>query len=76
MYSGYLVLGYFWARSASTAQKALDEGVSDTDFYHAKIKTAAFYFKRVLPRTRGHAASMAGGAESLMALDAEHFALG
>ena len=42
MYSGYLVLGYFWARSASIAQKALDEGVSDTDFYHAKIKTAVF----------------------------------
>jgi len=73
MYSGYLVLGYFWARSAVAAQQALDNGASEEDFYSAKIKTANFYFKRVLPRSRGHVAALAGGAEPLMALDEEHF---
>ena len=73
MYSGYLVLGYFWARSAVTAQQALDGGTTEVEFYKAKIKTADFYFRRVLPRTRGHVAAMQGGAETLMALDADHF---
>ena len=47
---------------------------SKAGFYSAKITTADFYFKRVLAKSRGHLAAIEGGAESMMVLDAEHFA--
>ena len=43
-------------------------------FYKAKISTARFYFKRILPRIAGHKGAIEGGIDSLMELDAEHFA--
>ncbi|MBR9804916.1 acyl-CoA dehydrogenase, partial [bacterium] len=74
MYSGYVVLAYFWALSAVAAQKALDGGASDAAFYEAKLKTANFYYKRLLPRTTSLVATMTSGADVLLDLDAEHFA--
>ncbi len=74
MYSGYVVLAYYWARAAVVADKALQAGTTEEDFYKAKINTATFYFQRLLPKARGHVATMNSGANNLMALDAEHFA--
>lgn len=74
MYSGYIVLAYLWARAQATALNALaKDDCSETDFYQAKIATAEFYYDRLLPRTRSLVATMDAGADSLMALDAEHF---
>jgi 3-(methylsulfanyl)propanoyl-CoA dehydrogenase len=73
MYSGLVVLAYFWAQAVVCAQKALREGTTEEDFYQAKIKTARFFFKRLLPKTRGYVATLKEGADSLMDLDAEHF---
>lgn len=73
MYSGYFVLAHMWAWMAYTAQQALDAGTTDTDFYQAKIKTARFYYQRLLPRTRTHKEAMLSGADNLMSLDEEHF---
>ena len=76
MYSGYAVLAWFWARMADVAQRRLAEpGFTDDGFYAAKIKTARFYYQRILPRGAGHKASIEGGAESLMALSAEEFGI-
>ncbi|MCY0964442.1 acyl-CoA dehydrogenase C-terminal domain-containing protein [Parathalassolituus penaei] len=74
MYSGYITLGYFWARMAKVAQDKLAAGTTEEAFYKAKLATANFYFSRILPRTRAHAASMLAGASSLMSLEDEHFA--
>ena len=74
MYSGYATLAFLWARMAKVAQDAIAAGTSEEDFYKAKIQTAKFYFARVLPRAKGHAAAMVAGADSMMDLDAEHFA--
>lgn len=74
MYSGYTTLAWFWARMALTAQQALDAGTDEADFYKAKIATAQFYYQRILPRTRSLAATIQAGGDSLMQLDAEHFA--
>ena len=74
MYSGYVTLGYFWALMAKTAQQKLSEGTTEKDFYNAKVKTARFYFAKLLPRSAGHKATMLTGAESLMDLDQDHFA--
>ena len=73
MYSGYVTLAYLWARMALVAQAKLEEGSSEEAFYKAKITTARFYYARILPRTRGLVETMNAGADSLMALEADHF---
>ncbi len=74
MYSGYVVLAYFWLRMAVVAQEKIDAGSGDAEFYKAKLATADFYFKRLLPRTLVHRAGVEAGSESLMQLSAEQFA--
>ena len=73
-YAGYVTLAYLWARMAQVALSKLEEGSSDVDFYNAKVTTARFYFQKILPRVRSHVDVLSTGVESLMALDAEHFA--
>ncbi|WOH36057.1 acyl-CoA dehydrogenase C-terminal domain-containing protein [Thalassotalea fonticola] len=73
MYAGYVTLAYFWAKMAKTASDTLAKGTAEEDFYQAKLKTAKFYFDRILPRAKGHAACMVNGADSMMALDSEDF---
>jgi len=74
MYSGYITLAYYWLLMAATAQKSVAAGTDDSDFYSAKIKTAQFYFARILPRTESHKLMMLSGVDTMMSLDAEHFA--
>ena len=76
MYSGYVTLAYLFARAAKQAQQAMAGGSDEAAFYQAKVKTARFYFQRLLPRTRAHAQCIQAGAEPLMALSAEEFGLG
>ena len=73
MYSGYLTLAFFWAQSAVAAARKLEAGEGDADFLNAKLDTAAFYFDRVLPRTRGLKAAVLNGPDTLMAMTADHF---
>ena len=42
-------------------------------FKQAKLETARFYYARILPRTLAHAAGIAAGADSLMAMADERF---
>ncbi|WP_028294937.1 acyl-CoA dehydrogenase C-terminal domain-containing protein [Oceanobacter kriegii] len=74
MYSGYIVLGYFWARMAEVAQQKLDAGTTEEAYYKAKLQTAQFYFDRILPRTKAHAVAMTAGSASLMSLQEDDFA--
>ena len=74
MFSGYVTLAYFWAKSAAVALEKLSEGTSEERFYQAKVKTAQFYFQRMLPRAKGHVACIQGGVDTMMALDTEDFA--
>jgi hypothetical protein len=73
-FSGYVTLAYLWARMALVAQEQLGGDTTETDFYNAKVTTARFYFKKLLPRTRSHVDVIATGVEPLMRLKAEHFA--
>jgi hypothetical protein len=73
MYSGYVTLAYFWARFADAAYRALNEGAEDKAYYQGKIKTARFYFKKILPRAKHHKEVMMSGAKSLMDLDVTEF---
>lgn len=74
MYSGYVVLAYFWAQMAVVAQKKVEAGEGDTAFYEAKLMTARFYFERLLPRTSSHKEMLLSGADNLMAMPEEMFA--
>jgi alkylation response protein AidB-like acyl-CoA dehydrogenase len=68
-YSGYVALAYWWVRSVAAA----DASAHPQALKDAKRETARFYFARILPRTRTHAAAIASGAASLMALPADAF---
>ncbi|MCS6810107.1 MAG: acyl-CoA dehydrogenase C-terminal domain-containing protein [Tepidimonas sp.] len=48
--AGHLVFGYFFARMASVALKAMAAGSTDP-FYQGKLQTARFYFARLFPET-------------------------
>ena len=75
MYSGYVTLAYFWARMAVIARKKIAEADGDTSFYQSKLMTAQFYFERLLPRTESLKKTMLSGAENLMQMPEEMFAV-
>lgn len=71
MYSGYVCLAYFWAQAALLASEKDDDG--EAEFYQAKVKTARFYYQRLLPRTRTLVATIKSGADNLLAMDESQF---
>ncbi|GAB1596373.1 acyl-CoA dehydrogenase C-terminal domain-containing protein [Lysobacter claricitrinus] len=72
MFSGYVVLAYWWARSVA----ALDGASVTPAFADGKRAAARFYFDRILPRTLTHSAAIRSGSGSLMDLDADAFDAG
>jgi len=75
MYSGYIVMAYFWVMMAEKALEQLANGTSEEDFYRGKIETAKFYFDKILPRTSMHRESIMSGSSSLMNISEEGFAV-
>lgn len=73
LYSGYIVLAYFWAQAAVVADRQLTNGGGDSEFYRAKKITCDFYFRRLMPRTLSLAAAIKSGAAPLMALSEVDF---
>ena len=73
-FSGYVTLAYLWARMALVAQTELANGTSEQAFYDAKVKTAQFYFAKLLPRTTTHVQRIATGVEPYMSMDVDQFA--
>ena len=73
-FSGYVTLAYLWARMVAVSQQALANGTTETSFYDAKIKTAQFYFSKLLPRTRTYVARIDTGAEPYMSMNVDQFA--
>ena len=73
MFSGYVLLGVAWAASARVAYKRLEQGTKEEAFYRAKIRTAEFYFAKILPRTTTLLETMSAGPEPLMKMDENEF---
>jgi hypothetical protein len=68
MYSGYVALAYWWARSVAAAAARPGAGggnAADAALFAGKRDTARFYFARLLPRTLAHRAAIEAGAASL-----------
>jgi alkylation response protein AidB-like acyl-CoA dehydrogenase len=75
MYSGYVMMGYFWALQAEKSAALIEsgEGEESNDFYTSKIQTAEFYFARLLPRASAHKISALSSTKSLMQMNNDNF---
>jgi alkylation response protein AidB-like acyl-CoA dehydrogenase len=76
MYSGYVMMAYFWTLQAAKAAERLakEKGRESEEFCRAKIHTAEFYFERLLPRADVHRTCARASTSSVMQMDNEHFA--
>lgn len=69
-----VAMGYMWIQMAQVAQEKLENGgESSKEFYDSKIKTARFFFTRMLPEADWHFKAIMAGAETLMELDEDQF---
>lgn len=76
MFSGYLATAFYFTKMALASFKALDRGGElEPGFYQAKLQTARFYFDRLLPRAKSHAAIISAKPASLMDMDEKDFQL-
>jgi hypothetical protein len=75
MYSGFVMMAYFWALQAAKAAELLasGKGKESNDFYTAKIQTAEFYFARLLPRADSHYSAALAPTSSVMQMPQELF---
>ena len=67
---GHVAYAYMWARMVSAARQ---HHAADPDFCQAKLATAEFFFRRLLPRSLALEASIRAGSAPLMQLAAEQF---
>ena len=73
-YSAYVMLAALWLQAAVRASEALQDGIGETAFYQAKLQSADFYLRRILPRAGAHREALLAGASCLMAMPQSHFA--
>lgn len=67
---GYTAMAYIWAKMAGVSLEKQD---NDNDFYLSKIKTARYYFTRILPRRISLIASAKSGCDAIFDIDDELF---
>jgi len=60
-------------RSACAAQRRLDAGANNPDFYRAKLTTADYYCGQILPKWSSLLAAIVDGSDSVMGLDENQF---
>jgi alkylation response protein AidB-like acyl-CoA dehydrogenase len=69
-----VAMGYMWIRMVKVAQEKLKAGGDGKEeFYDAKIKTARFFFARMLPEADWHFKAVMAGADSLMEMKEAQF---
>ncbi|WP_342625282.1 acyl-CoA dehydrogenase C-terminal domain-containing protein [Pseudomonas alkylphenolica] len=73
-YSAYVLLAALWLQAAERASQALAAGSGEPAFYRAKLQSADFYLRRVLPRANAHREALLAGADCLMAMPETDFA--
>ncbi len=72
-----VAMGYMWIQMVKISQEKLTSinggGEGNKEFFEAKIKTAKFFFSRMLPEADWHFKAVMAGAESLMAHNESEF---
>jgi len=66
---GYISYGYMWLRMAVAAEQKQAE----KPYLASKVKTARFYFSRIMPRTHALLGAIKDGSESLSLHDDQQF---
>lgn len=61
-----VALAYMWCRIVKVSLEKLQSGEGDRAFYETKLKTARFFFARMLPEVDSRFKMVMAGAESLM----------
>ncbi len=70
-FAGLVICGFVWLKMALVASQCLAE--EKNDFYESKLKTAQFFYQKLLPKTEYLAKSLAAGSEPLATTRPEHF---
>lgn len=65
--TGIVTGGWLMARAAQIAQGHLDRGEAD-DFYRAKLVSARYFARHLLPQAHGLSAAITGGADAVLDL--------
>ncbi|HEU4839503.1 MAG TPA: acyl-CoA dehydrogenase C-terminal domain-containing protein, partial [Micavibrio sp.] len=70
-----VALGYMWARMVKAAALKLktDTDPGKKEFYESKIKTARFFFERMLPEADARQKMVLSGSKTLMDLEETAF---
>jgi alkylation response protein AidB-like acyl-CoA dehydrogenase len=69
----HVLFAYMWVRMVEAAMLGLTNNPDDAAFYEAKLMTANYFFKRVLPSYGALAEEIRGGSDVLMAMPIESF---
>ena len=72
---GIVSVGLMWLRIARGAAQQLDSGQEDAAWLEAKLVTARYFAERFMPDAGALRRKIEGGAEAIMALPPEMFAL-
>jgi hypothetical protein len=67
-----VALGYMWLLMVKSAHEKIG-AADDKVFYDTKLKTAEFYFAKILPEVNARMLNIQGGCKPVMALAAENF---
>ena len=68
-----VALGYMWLKMAQVAAKRLKEAGDTAAFYDAKLKTARFYFAKIMPQVNSLNLAILAGSKPVMDMPAEAF---
>lgn len=68
-----VAVGFMWLKMAKVSALALASPNLRSAFYEAKLKTARFYFSKIMPQANALNLSILAGAKSVMDFPAESF---
>jgi hypothetical protein len=68
-----VAMAFMWMKMVKVAVAKLPEANGRASFYDSKIKTARFFFLKMLPETETRFRTIMAGSKTLMDLDMEQF---
>jgi alkylation response protein AidB-like acyl-CoA dehydrogenase len=69
----YVAVGFMWLKMAKVAAEKLPAAGDRAGFYDAKLKTARFYFMKIMPQANALNLAIMAGSKSVMDFPAEAF---
>ncbi|MFP4647877.1 MAG: acyl-CoA dehydrogenase [Halorhodospira sp.] len=71
--AGLALGGWMMGRAALVARQRLEAGCEDVERYTAKLHSARFYMRHILPRVHGYTPAVLGGSDELEAVADGHW---